>query len=304
MTINQVQYVLTIAKCGSFSEAAANLFTSQPALSQQIKKLESELGYDLFVRTQKGICLSKDGYAFCENAQELISQWEDFQKKAYSQRFFQGRCIHIKTGPRVYTNDLFDDIVNFFENSNLEPSFSTEAGQDYVTGLRSGTIDVALDWVPDESVFSGQNDIEVYDLIWEPQCVLVSPNDPRRILPHIAFSELEGSTVISGLENSIEDRALKGMCKKTGISFNKIYRSDSIDIIMKLVRTGKGVICGPRSFASYYRVAAIPLSPPSSGALSFMCLRKNANRKDIVQFRNYIVDICRNRQQENGIASF
>ena len=259
MTINQVQYVLTIATCGSFSEAAAHLFTSQPALSQQIKKLESELGYDLFVRTQKGICLSKAGIAFCQNAQALISEWDDFQKKVYSQTFLQCGCIHIKMGSRVYTNGLFEDIISFFDNhTKMEPSFSAEAGQDFVTGLRSGTIDIALDWIPSEDIFFGQNDIVVYDLLWEPQCVLMSPSDPRKDLPSISFSDLEGSTMITGLENSIEDQSLKSMCKRTGVSFNRIYRSDSVDIIMQLVKNGKGIICGPRSFAEYYGVAAVP----------------------------------------------
>ena len=54
MTIAQVLYVLEIADCRSISAAAERQFISQSALSQQIQRLEGELGYPLFVRTPRG----------------------------------------------------------------------------------------------------------------------------------------------------------------------------------------------------------------------------------------------------------
>ena len=50
MEFNQLEYVTEVADTGSFSKAAANLFYSQPALTQQIGKLEKELGIQLFNR--------------------------------------------------------------------------------------------------------------------------------------------------------------------------------------------------------------------------------------------------------------
>lgn len=51
----------TVAKCGSLSKAARELFVSQPAVSQSIKQLENQLGVPLFVRTYKGMELSEEG---------------------------------------------------------------------------------------------------------------------------------------------------------------------------------------------------------------------------------------------------
>ena len=58
MTMQQVLYVLTVARCRNVSRAAQELILSQPALSQQLRRLEAELGYELFFRTTSGMELT------------------------------------------------------------------------------------------------------------------------------------------------------------------------------------------------------------------------------------------------------
>ena len=60
MNIQQLTYIVEIANCKSISRAAEYLFVSQPALSQQIRNLEKELGYRVFHRTSKGLELTED----------------------------------------------------------------------------------------------------------------------------------------------------------------------------------------------------------------------------------------------------
>ena len=61
MTIQQLRYVIKITECGSITEAARQLFVSQPSLSAAVKELEAELGIEIFRRTAKGITLTADG---------------------------------------------------------------------------------------------------------------------------------------------------------------------------------------------------------------------------------------------------
>jgi len=61
MTLNQLKYVIEIAKTGSINKAAGNLFMSQSALSTSIQRLEGEFGSPIFVRTQRGIQLTRFG---------------------------------------------------------------------------------------------------------------------------------------------------------------------------------------------------------------------------------------------------
>jgi LysR family hydrogen peroxide-inducible transcriptional activator len=73
MTITQLEYALTVQRTGSFVSAARNLQISQPALSQQINKLEKEVGIVLFDRSVQPIVCTDDGDQFLLRAQEIVS---------------------------------------------------------------------------------------------------------------------------------------------------------------------------------------------------------------------------------------
>ena len=137
--------------------------------------------------------------------------------------------------------------------------------------------------------------LDCCNLIGESQCVLMSPMDPRSTMEYISPRELQGSAMITGLEGSIEDRTLKETFKNHGISPGRVYRSDGIHTVINLIRSGKGVAIGPRSFASYYGVAAVPLNPPGLVYLSFICPADRSGSPEIVMFRKYLLDICGHR---------
>ena len=58
MTLLQLKYISTVAKCGSFSKAAQVLYVSQPGISKMVCALEEELGITIFVRSAAGITLT------------------------------------------------------------------------------------------------------------------------------------------------------------------------------------------------------------------------------------------------------
>lgn len=76
MTIQQIQYLIEIERSGSFSKAAKKLFVSQPVLSVAMKKLEQELGFDLFIRTPQGVVMSERGYAVMDYANTLLKSYQ------------------------------------------------------------------------------------------------------------------------------------------------------------------------------------------------------------------------------------
>lgn len=296
MNILQLIYVLEVAKYHNVSKAASRLYLSQSALSQQISRLEKELGYELFSRASHGLYLTERGRQFCDAAQPAVDSWQRFQR---SIGFENSRCkkhLRIAMGSRVYSNGLFHDIASFFDNlPDLEVTFITEAGFDYLAGLKDGSIDLALDRLPPHSLMNDCPPLDCCNLIGESQCVLMSPMDPRSTLEYISPRELQGSAMITGLEGSIEDRTLKETFKNHGISPGRVYRSDGIHTVINLICSGKGVAIGPRSFASYYGVAAVPLNPPGLVYLSFICPADRSGSPEIVMFRKYLLDICGHR---------
>ncbi|MBR1739777.1 MAG: LysR family transcriptional regulator [Ruminococcus sp.] len=76
MTIQQINYALTISKAGSMNKAADKLGISQPTLTSAIKELEKELGITIFLRTHKGVVPTAEGAEFLQNAGSLYRQYE------------------------------------------------------------------------------------------------------------------------------------------------------------------------------------------------------------------------------------
>jgi len=84
MELHQLKYVVAIAETGNFTRAAEKCFVSQPSLSQQVIKLEKELGGPLFDRTGRKVQLTDAGRLFCERAVEILAavdaakrEWDD-----------------------------------------------------------------------------------------------------------------------------------------------------------------------------------------------------------------------------------
>jgi len=77
MELRQLRYFIAIARCGSFSKAAAEVFVAQSALSHQLAQLEEELGAPLFHRTRRGVELTEAGRIFHAHATAILRQVED-----------------------------------------------------------------------------------------------------------------------------------------------------------------------------------------------------------------------------------
>ncbi len=76
MTLTQLRYVAKVAECGSITEAARQLYISQPSLSAAIRDLEGELGISIFNRSARGISLTPDGSEFLSYARQILEQTE------------------------------------------------------------------------------------------------------------------------------------------------------------------------------------------------------------------------------------
>lgn len=294
MTIQQILYVLEVASLRSVSQAAQRLYISQSALSQQLRRLEEELGYSLFTRSAHGLELTQDGEAFCADARPVAEAWTGLCERVRRERPSERIRLRLGIGSRVYSNGLFPQIMAFFEaNPRYEITLVTEAGQDVLEALRRGELDMALDRLPFNEDLADNPLFFSCPLIRERQCVLMSREDPRASRSSISVAELQGCTMMSGLEDSAEDRAMKAIARRYHISFNRVYRSDGIDTNMQLVREGVGVAVGPESFGEYYHVAAVPLAPEMQISLQFICLKSSLKRQETRQFRDYLLAVTK-----------
>src|SRR5207249_4957470 len=73
MEIHQLRYFVAVADEGSFSRAAAKVRVAQPSLSQQIRKLEAEVGQPLFDRLPRSVVLTEAGRCFIDYARQILA---------------------------------------------------------------------------------------------------------------------------------------------------------------------------------------------------------------------------------------
>ncbi len=76
MQLDGLKYFVELGRCGSFSQAARNLFISQQGLNKAVSQIEDELGFELVSRSHNGVVLTEDGQIFLEFAQRTITDFE------------------------------------------------------------------------------------------------------------------------------------------------------------------------------------------------------------------------------------
>ena len=79
MTLQQLKYIVTVADCGNITEAAEKLFISQPSLSAAIHNLENEMGVTAFVRSNKGVTVTREGEELLSFARMLLEQADNMK---------------------------------------------------------------------------------------------------------------------------------------------------------------------------------------------------------------------------------
>lgn len=106
MTLQQLRYVTTVAETGTISGAAKELFISQPSLTAAIRELEKELGITIFLRTNRGVVLSREGDEFLGYARQVLMQAqlleERYGKESSHKQQFSVSSQHYNFASRAF----------------------------------------------------------------------------------------------------------------------------------------------------------------------------------------------------------
>ena len=272
MTITQVQYACEIARRGSMTRAAEQFYISQPALSEQIKALEIELGCALFQRSSHGTKLTEAGERFCKYAEPVISAWKALEQNCAELKNKPHSRVHIGFGVRARSNGLFEPIMSFFDSHpEISVSFTTDMNENFPEAIEAGRMDIAIGRLYAQQMTKLTGRIAIFPLLKEPQCILMSRDDPLSAEPKLPFRILDGRTVICGPEESGDDAEMREMCEMYHVRTNRVLRADDINAVIALVQRKKGYALGPVSFARFFGVAAVPLEEGKDIALNLIC---------------------------------
>lgn len=142
MTIQQCKYVLKILDCGSFNEAAKQLFIAQSSLSVNIKALEQELQIKIFERAGTGVLLTEEGAEFVRYARQ-ITDHSDFIVDRYTVHTPSSR-LHVSTQHYDFVADIFSKLVNEATEKQYHFSLREMRTYDVIKETESAYCDIGV----------------------------------------------------------------------------------------------------------------------------------------------------------------
>jgi DNA-binding transcriptional LysR family regulator len=272
MELRHLRYFVAIAEALSFRQAADRLGVAQPALSQQVRQLESELGVLLFDRTRRRVRLTQAGEVFADRARTLLSGAEEAAEAA--REAGRGQTGRLSIG--VVTSALygvFPDVVRVFRNRypkvHIDLHELPVAHQ--AEWLRNGRIDASFLRPPIDS-----QGLVVQGIAEEPWVAAAPANHPLAGRRRVPLKALAGEPFVifpRNLAPNLYDQLI-AICQEAGFS-PQISIEAQMQTIVNLVAAGLGIALVPGSLVNLrrkglvYRALAGPTPPKVALAVAW-----------------------------------
>lgn len=217
MTIAQIKYFVTVAKCLSFTKAAEQLFITQPALSRHIRNMEEELNIQLFVRTSSGIRLTPAGSTLYIRMSDLYRNYIDMVNQA--EKVQRGLAGSLKIGILDQTNvaDFMPHIYHYFQEKypNVDLIFQDGSFAYLESELYGGRLDM---------IFTLKFKLEkkesiVYQYVEHSKdYICLSRHHPLAKKDWITLDDVKSETfvMISPEDNPESSQLIYALCKQHG----------------------------------------------------------------------------------------
>lgn len=144
MNFTQLKYALEIEKTRSITKAAQNLFMSQPNLSKAVKELETEIGTKIFLRSAKGVEITRDGIEFLAYARAIVSQMEELEE-IYKPHAGKVLRLNFCMPRATYISIAFTDFLNRLDpETHLSINLRERNSQDTINFVADGEADIGV----------------------------------------------------------------------------------------------------------------------------------------------------------------
>ena len=238
----------TVARNGSLTKAADELYISQPAVSQAIRQLENQLGMKLFNRGHGGMVLTAQGgeliVADVEKALQLLSGVEEKSSKF---RHNAEGTLRIGASDSIFQYCIADRIVEY---NKLYPDVKFELMSDIspkiVEYLMTDRCDVGFLTLP----FKTDEDVDISDTVMLLNDIFIA-GEPYKELQGRKLSawELQKYPLILMKENTVFRASFNQYASNLGLQLQPAIEVDSWGFMKKLVSEGMGIGCIPREYA-------------------------------------------------------
>ncbi|QYY35799.1 LysR family transcriptional regulator [Ruficoccus sp. ZRK36] len=247
MEMHQLRYFVELARQGNFSRAAAACYVSQPSLSQQIMKLEDELGQPLIHRTRKGALLTHFGEAMLPRARRILLEAECIRDEAQAQNDQTCGKINLGAIPTIAPFLLPSLMERCLEKyPQMQLSLVEDTTNDLVAALRNGRLDFALMSRP----FPWEDELEAITLFEDELLVTVAKNSPLNKRRRIKLDDLAEHSMIVMKDMHCLGRQSISLCESSGLSPKVSIESSQLETVVSLVESGLGFSFIPKMAAT------------------------------------------------------
>lgn len=250
MEIHQLRYFCAVARNGTFTRAANAERVAQPSLSQQIQKLEAELGAKLFDRLSKSARLTPFGAAFLPKAEMILRELSEAKTEILEMSGKEKGEVTIGIIPTIAPY-LLPSLLGGF--SRRHPAISINVAEDttpvLLERLHAGAVDLIVAALPLDAP-----DLVSTEIFREPFFLAVPAGHPVAGLTSIRLEEIpKGSPFLLLKEGHCFRDSTIEACHKSRVSLNIVFESGQFATILAMVSAGMGISAVPRMAAQPVR---------------------------------------------------
>ena len=201
MTIQQLNYAITISEAGSINKASEVLYVSQPSLTESVKELEKELGITIFLRSGRGVSLTSEGADFILYARQVVNDYNEL-----SERFGNSKNIKKKFGVSTqhysFAVKAFVELVKERDMSRYEFAIRESRTRDVISDVASLRSEIGIIYLSEfnKSAITKllrASDLEFHPLITCDAYVYLWAGHPLAKKKKITFEQLSDYPCLS-----------------------------------------------------------------------------------------------------------
>ena len=245
MEIHQLTYFMAVAETGSFSRAAERCNIAQPSLSQQIQKLEQELGEPLFDRLTRRVVLTDAGRNLLPRATSILDELQDIKHSMNQVADSSRGLLTVGFIPTIAPFVLPRVIKRFsHEYPNARLSVHEDLTESLVHELIDGKLDVGITSTPIHNKL-----VRTQELLTEPLLVASSKKHDIITRATIRVKELDDFPFIALSEMHCLGEQVQSFCYQQHLELKIVCHTSQLATVQNCVALGLGVSLVPKALA-------------------------------------------------------
>lgn len=241
MEVSQLETFVVLAETGHMTEAAQVRHLTQPALSAQLAKLESELDVSLFDRTPKGMVLTREGETFLIFARDALDRMDAGRDAVRAVRGLQIGSLAIGGGATATTYLLPPLLAKFHEDyPGVRIQIREQPSRVVIEGVLSGDLDLGIVTLPLDVPSRDAKQLHVQEWRNDELQLIVPPDHALSKRKSFRWKELQNAQLVLFEAGSAVRGHLDGRIAESGITVDIVMELRSIESIKQMVGQGIG----------------------------------------------------------------